>query len=361
MQEDNRANRCVVIKVGTNVLTRPDGRLDITHISHLVDQVATFKARGEAVILVSSGAVGAGRELMPQSDHLDPVVRRQLLSAVGQVRLMELYRQLFAGHGLLCAQILATKEDFRDRTHYLNMRSCFQALLHDQIVPVVNENDVVAVTELMFTDNDELAGLVAAMVDARALLILSSVDGLYDGIPGSPDARLIPAVDADDRSAHDYVNPGKSSFGRGGMQTKLRIAQQTARLGVEVLLTNGRRAEVLTHWLDGRFTGTRIASKQSVSPLKRWIAQQEQPKASVVINEGAAAALRDNSRITSLLPIGIVRIDGSFEKGDTLRIVAENGSPIGLGVAQYGSDTARQHLGQHGKRPLIHYDYLYII
>lgn len=361
MQEDKSAQRGLVIKVGTNVLTRPDGRLDITHISHLVDQLADLKRRGEAVILVTSGAVGAGRELMPQTDHLDPVVRRQLLSAVGQVRLMELYRQLFAGHGLLCAQILATKEDFRDRTHYLNMRSCFQALLHDQIVPVVNENDVVSVTELMFTDNDELAGLVAAMVDARALLILSSVDGLFDGTPGQPGARLIEAVDADDRSAQDYVNPGRSSFGRGGMQTKLRIAQQTARLGVEVLLTNGRRHQVLTDWLDGRFRGTRIASRQSVSSLKRWIAQQEHVKATVTINAGAAAALRDHSRVTSLLPVGILALEGSFEKGDTLRIVAEDGSPVGMGIAQYGHDTARLYTGQHGKRALIHYDYLYII
>lgn len=236
----------LVIKVGTNVLTRTDGRLDVTNISHLVDQVAQLKQQGREVILVSSGAVGAGRELLPQADELDPIARRQMLSAVGQVRLMELYRQLFAGHNLLCAQVLATSEDFRDRGHYLNMRNCFKALGREQrIVPIVNENDVIAVTELMFTDNDELASLVTSMTNAEALIILSSVDGLFAGQPDAPQARLISEVDANDTAVMAHIAPVKSSFGRGGMHTKLRMAQQTARLGADVYLANGRRPNIL--------------------------------------------------------------------------------------------------------------------
>ncbi|MBC6994644.1 glutamate 5-kinase [Neolewinella lacunae] len=250
--------RSLVIKVGTNVLTRPDGRLDITNISHLVDQIAGLKAVGISLVLVSSGAVGAGREIMSFSEDTGAVAQRQVLSAIGQVRLMELYRQLFASHGLLCAQVLATKGDFRDDLHADNMLNCFRALLHDQIVPVVNENDVVAVTELMFTDNDELAGLVARMLQVDALVILSSVDGLYDGPPDAPGSQLIREVAAGDDSVLQFVQEKKTAFGRGGMATKIRIATSTASVGIPVLLGNGRKPNVLDDLRTGQWAGTTV-------------------------------------------------------------------------------------------------------
>lgn len=250
--------RRIVIKVGTNVLTRPDGRLDVTNISHLVDQIATLKARGVALVLVSSGAVGAGRELLDMAEDTGEVARRQVLSAIGQVRLMELYRQLFAGHGLHCAQVLATKGDFRDDRHADNMLNCFRALLRDNVVPVVNENDVVAVAELMFTDNDELAGLAARLLNVDALVILSSVDGLFDGPPEAATSKLIPEVRADDQRVLDFVQETKSSFGRGGMATKLRVATATAAAGIPVLLGNGRRPDVLLQLLDHEWAGTQV-------------------------------------------------------------------------------------------------------
>lgn len=248
----------VVIKVGTNVLTRPDGRLDVTNISHLVDQIALLKARGVSLVLVSSGAVGAGRELLDMAEDSGEVARRQVLSAIGQVRLMELYRQLFAGHGLHCAQVLATKGDFRDDLHADNMLNCFRALLRDNVVPVVNENDVVAVTELMFTDNDELAGLAARMLGVDALVILSSVDGLFDGPPEDPASHLITEVNTNDQSVLSFVQDEKTSFGRGGMGTKLRIAIETAEAGIPVLLGNGRKPEVLLQLLKGEWAGTQV-------------------------------------------------------------------------------------------------------
>ncbi|MBB4080328.1 glutamate 5-kinase [Lewinella aquimaris] len=246
----------IVIKVGTNVLTRADGRVDITSISSLVDQIALLKREGVELVLVSSGAVGAGKELLPGRTDDGAVAQRQVYSAIGQVRLMELYRQLFAGHGLLCAQVLATKGDFRDDLHYDNMLNCFRALLVDEIVPVVNENDVVAVTELMFTDNDELAGLVARMVDAEALVILSSVEGLYDGPPESSKSKLIARVDSQDRAVANFVQARKTSGGRGGMATKLRIAAETARAGIPVMIGNGRRPGILQDILKGEWPGT---------------------------------------------------------------------------------------------------------
>lgn len=253
--------KTLIIKIGTNVLTRPDGRLDITNISQLVDQIATLKKQGVRLVLISSGAVGAGRELLPDADQLDTVERRQMLSAIGQVRLMELYRQLFAGHDLLCAQVLATKGDFRDQQHYQNMYNCFQALLHDQVVPVVNENDVVAVTELMFTDNDELAGLVAEMLQADALAILSNVNGLYDGPPEAAQSQLIPYIDPLDESVLSLVQPDKSSLGRGGMGSKLATAQRTAKAGTRVFLGNGRKSNILLGLLSGAWPGTLVENK----------------------------------------------------------------------------------------------------
>lgn len=255
----------IVIKVGTNVLTRLDGRLDVTNISHLVDQVAALKRSGVALVLVSSGAVGAGRELLNVPEESDEVARRQVLSAIGQVRLMELYRQLFAGHGLHCAQVLATKGDFRDDLHTDNMLNCFGALLRDNVVPVVNENDVVAVTELMFTDNDELAGLVARMLRVDALVILSSVDGLFDGPPNDPSSTLLRRVDPEDESIMAFVQAEKTPFGRGGMATKLRIAAETAREGITVLLGNGRRPEVLLQLPEGKWAGTRVRGSDDKS------------------------------------------------------------------------------------------------
>ena len=352
----------LIVKVGTNVLTRPDGSLDVTNISHLVDQMAALKQQGHQLVLVSSGAVGAGRELLPSADQLDPVIRRQMLSAVGEVRLMELYRQLFAGHQLLCGQVLATKEDFRDRLHYLNMRNCLEALLHDRVVPIVNENDVVSVTELMFTDNDELASLVTSMLNADMLIILSTVDGLYNAAPDDPSAQLIESLAADDDSVLEHVAPVKSSFGRGGMGTKVRMAQQTARLGAEVILANGRRANVLAEILAGQGPCTRIAAAQNQpSNVKKWLAQQPRAQGSVTINEGAQTVLQDEQTVNSLLPVGIVAVEGDFTKGDLLHILGPAGQRIGIGIAQYDAATARSLLGQKGQKPLVHYDYLVLL
>jgi glutamate 5-kinase len=350
----------MVIKIGTNVLTRPDGRLDVTNISHLVDQIATLKAEGCAIVLISSGAVGAGRELLPQADALDSVVRRQLLSSIGQVRLMELYRQLFAGHQLYCGQILATKEDFRDRQHYLNMRNCVEALLQDKVVPIVNENDAVAITELMFTDNDELAGMVAAMINAEALIILSSVDGLYAGHPDDPNSVLIPEIEAEDESVLAHIAPTKSSFGRGGMATKLRMAQQSAQLGIDVILANGRRPDILPRLLRGQAPATRISGRRSLSSVKKWIAKHPAAKGEIHLNAGACAALRDPTKVTSLLPVGVTRITGDFQKGDLLRLLDESGQQLGMGLAAYSAKHARQYCGQQGKKALVHYDYLVV-
>lgn len=352
----------LVIKIGTNVLTHASGILDIASMSHLVDQIAQLKQAGVEVILVSSGAVGAARAVVPIKGSWSKVVQRQVLSSIGQVRLMQWYLQLFANHELFCAQVLATKEDFRDRQHYVNMQNCLLALLKDKVVPIVNENDVVAVSELMFTDNDELAGLIAAMMNANVLVILSTVDGVFDGDPTLSTSKLIKSIHPDDENIKQVVLPSKSSFGRGGMHTKLRIAQKAATVGVKTIIANGKRKNILLDILNNNYVGTTFQPKTPVSNVKKWIAYAKESdyQGIVIINEGAAKALRSKEQVTSLLPIGITTIKGDFEKGDILRIELPTGALVGIGIAQYDASTARHYLGKQGKKPLVHYDYLYV-
>ena len=212
----------IVIKIGSNVLTRPDGTLDVTRISSLVDQVQAIRADGAQVLLVSSGAVACGRSLLGRrgtAHKLDPVEQRQLYSAVGQVQLIGLYSRLFQDWNTTVGQVLTMKESFSTRREYLNQRACMEVMLAHDVVPIINENDTVSVTELMFTDNDELSGLVASMMDADTLMILSNVDGIYDGPPSDPASEVIAKVHPGE-DISGGIGAQKSGFGRGGMRSK---------------------------------------------------------------------------------------------------------------------------------------------
>lgn len=223
----NAAKKRIVVKIGSNVLTREDGKLDVTRMSALVDQVAWLRGQDYEVILVSSGAVASGRGELHTQQHLDSVEQRQLFSAIGQVKLMGLYYDLFREHGICIGQVLTMKENFSSRQEYLNQRACISVMLENGVIPIVNENDTVSITELMFTDNDELSGLIAAMMDADTLVILSNIDGIYNGSPSDPDSRVIEIVEPESDLA-DYIQTEKSGFGRGGMLTKCSIARKVA-------------------------------------------------------------------------------------------------------------------------------------
>lgn len=351
----------IIVKIGSNVLTQDDGLPDLARMEHLVAQLAALKQQGKEVILVSSGAVAAGRSLVAVAEKADPVASRQLLAAVGQVRLLATYAELFARHQLVCAQVLVTKEDFRDRTHYRNMQNCFRALLQNNIIPIVNENDVISVTELMFTDNDELAGLIASMLDADALLILSNVDGIFDGDPRLPGSVLIPEIGPATTSFAGFVTTQRSQFGRGGMITKCHMAQKVAQLGITVHIANGKTANILLRLLAKDAPSTRFVPSKTASGKKKWIAHSEiAAKGTVQLNAGARAALTMPGKATSLLPVGITSISGTFQKGDIIRLTDENGRGLGLGLAEYGSDKALEYLGQQHQKPLVHYDYLFL-
>ncbi|NTW68742.1 MAG: glutamate 5-kinase [Chlorobiaceae bacterium] len=360
MKHQQPIYRKIVVKVGTNVITGKNGQLDLEILGSLTRQIAELQKKGIQVILVSSGAVGAGRSVVKLSGTLAPVAARQVLSSTGQIKLISTYNDLFLQHGLITAQILVTKGDFRDRQHYLNMQTCFTSLLHQNIIPVVNENDAVAVTELMFTDNDELSGLIASMMDVEGYIILSHVDGLFDLKTGN--GSIISEIDPSTKHFHQYINPGKSEFGRGGMLTKCHIAQKLSRLGITVHIANGRTPDILLSILNGEKTGTKFLAQKPTHGPKRWIANSEGlEKGAVSVNKGAEAALVGDERANSLLPVGIESVEGPFLKGDIIKVCSIEGDVIGYGMAQYSSEKALQLMGQKDQKPLVHYDYLYII
>lgn len=355
--------RRIAVKIGSNVLTRKDGSLDITRMSALTDQVAELHRQGVEVVLISSGAVASGRSEVKPSRKLDAVSARQLYSAVGQAKLINRYFELFREHKIACGQVLTTKENFGSRTHYLNQKHCMEVMLDNKVIPIVNENDTISVTELMFTDNDELSGLIATMMGMDALIILSNIDGIYNGNPANPASTVIREINAGKEDLSEYVQTSKSSFGRGGMLTKCTIAQKVAEEGITVIIANGKTDNILplllangSHTVCTRFH----PSDKPVSSVKKWIAHSEGfAKGEVHINRGAEEALL-GPKATSILLVGVTRIVGDFEKDDIVKIMNEAGTQIGVGCAGYDSREAVLLTGCRDKRPLVHYDYLYL-
>lgn len=241
--------RRIVIKVGSNVLTRQDGKLDVTRMSALVDQIAWLRNQGYEILLVSSGAMASGRGELRVNHSLDSVEQRQLYSAVGQVKLIGLYYDLFREFGLHIGQVLTMKENFQAGEQFKNQRACMTVMLENGVLPIVNENDTVSITELMFTDNDELSGLIAEMMEAETLILLSNIDGIYTTHPDDPQAELIREV-APGRDLSEYIQPEKSAFGRGGMHSKYTTASKMQQNGIRVIIANGEREDILIHLIE---------------------------------------------------------------------------------------------------------------
>lgn len=349
----------IVVKVGSNVLTRKDGKPDITRLSALVDQIVWLRQNDFEVVLVSSGSLACGRHELKVNKKLDSVEQRQLFSAIGQVKLINLYYDLFLQYGIHIGQILTMKENFASRLEYLNQRACMEVMLQNGVLPIVNENDTVSVTELMFTDNDELSGLVASMISAEGLIILSNVDGIYDSLKRNHViAKVNPGEDVS-----KYIQHVKSGFGRGGMITKCGIASRIAAEGIHVIIANGTRDNVLIdliqHPEDTVHTEF-LPNKENVSNVKKWIAHSGSfAKGIVHINADAVRKLQ-GKEATSLLLVGVTSIEGEFEEGDIINIVSPEGKTIAVGRSGYDKKKAESLIGQHDKKPLIHYNYLYL-
>jgi glutamate 5-kinase len=354
----------IVVKIGSQVLCDASGALNREVMANLAAQVGGLAAQGYQLLLVTSGAVAAGEAVAgKQLERIaDPVARKQVLAATGQVRLMESWRALFEQQGLTVAQVLTSKSDFQTRRHYLNMRGCIEALLTAGIVPIVNENDVVSITELMFTDNDELAGLLAGMVNADLLCLLSTVPGVFDGNPEDPATQCIETWDEALHQVEDIVQRGTSALGRGGMHSKLEIALKTARLGTAVVIADGADPEILVKVLGAQAAGTRFRAQGDASSTKRWLASANgHATGAVTVNAGAEAALLDRSHLASLLPVGIEAVEGQFSSGDVIQIRNAAGRVLGCGRARYDHEEARRLMGKRGQKPLVHYDYLYLV
>jgi glutamate 5-kinase len=352
----------ITVKVGSNVITQSDGSLNTGRILRIVEDVAVLYKQGVEVILISSGAVAAGRGEVIPSKKTNIVAAKQVWAAIGQVKLMSSYQFLFGKYGIQAGQMLAAKESFRDRSHYLNMKNCISAMLENRVLPIVNENDTVSINELMFTDNDELSGLISSMMDCQSLIILSNVDGIYNGVPGTPGTKLITKIDSDSENPEKFITSVKSGFGRGGMFTKCSVARKLSAHGIDVFIANGTRDAIITDIVRGKdvpYTHF-VAEGNKETGVKKWLLHSDTfAKGAVVINNGAREALLGD-KATSLLMIGITKVKGVFRSGDIVRIVDEEGKNIGLGKCQYDSRKADQNIGEKLNKPFIHYDYMVI-
>lgn len=357
----------LVVKIGTAALSRADGTPDPVLLGGIVTELAALKKGGHNVVLVSSGAVGTGRGLIKGRMNLrncDRVAERQILASLGQAKLMTLYQELLAPHGFLAAQILLTKQDFRNHDHHKHMTHLFAALREQShILPIINENDSVTLDELMFTDNDELAGLLAALFAADRLIILSHIDGVYDRPPDEPGSQIISTIDWQDKKGVPGSTKGKSTTGRGGMASKLAIAKKMAGLGIRTHIAAAKEAEVLARLLRDETVGTTslpLPGKRNT--VKRWLASEvASAPASVTANDGLASIIRKPGQAVSLLPVGLTRVKGEFGKGDLVQVVDEKGKLLALGVARYDADALRQSLGKKQQPVFIHYDQLHCV
>ncbi|MEE8451872.1 MAG: glutamate 5-kinase [Thermoguttaceae bacterium] len=345
-QEIATAATTIVVKVGTRVLTHPDGRLHRRRLEHVVEQLHTVIDSGRKVVLVSSGAVGAGMGRLGLKRRPEDLAQLQAVAAVGQSALVEAYERALRRHDCHAAQVLLTAEDLDNRTRYLNARNTLLALLKLGAVPVINENDTVAVDELQttFGDNDRLAAIVTNLIQAPLLVLLSDVEGLFDGDPDDPDSQVISTVDRLDSSTFDLVCDDWDGLGTGGMQSKLEAARLATTAGENVIIAGGLMPDVLGRILAGERVGTLLlAQGQAVAARKRWIGLTVQPRGRLVLDAGACRAVQHEGR--SLLSVGVIKVDGQFIKGDVVAVQDAGGTEFARGLTNYNSKDLQQIQG----------------
>ncbi len=329
----------MVVKVGSRVLSGPNACLDREQVRALATQLAAIADGGHQVVLVSSGAVASGMGRLKLAQRPTDLARLQAVAAVGQAHLIQSYENYFAELGRHAAQILLTTDDLDDRTRYLNVRNTLMALLEMGVIPIINENDTVAVEELQttFGDNDRLAAMVAGLFPRPALIILSDVQGLYSGDPSLPGAQILHTIAQVDQSIFDLAINRKTGISKGGMASKLKAAQFVTHSGAPVVIAGGRVENVLTRLMAGEELGTMFLPKdRGMAPRKRWIGFTAQASGVLSVDAGAARAIRSCG--PSLLAIGIVRVLGSFSKGEVLSVVDEAGVEIARGLTNYSSN-----------------------
>lgn len=335
----------VVIKIGSRVLTDANGALDMAVIGRICDEIALLRRQGLQVVVVSSGAVAAGRSELGLIDKPRTIPHKQAAAAVGQTRLMQAYETSFAPHDLKTAQVLLTSEDLGSRQRFLNARATLDALLGFGIIPVINENDTVVVDEIKFGDNDNLSALVTNVAEAHLLLILTDIEGFYTADPStSPDAVLVPVVKAVTREIERAAGGSGSTVGTGGMATKVAAAKKAGKNGVATIMVSGKRKGVIVAALQGEEVGTLfLPSDTGLNRRKHWIAYTLKPSGKIVVDDGAKNALLKKG--TSLLPSGVVKVEGKFERGACVRLLGQDGVEFARGLSDYSSSESSRLLG----------------
>lgn len=337
--------KTLVVKIGTNVLSQEDDTLDDSRFEALAAQVHQVRQSGRRVVLVSSGAIGAGIGLLGLEKRPDDLPHLQAAAAVGQAQLIHRYDDALKGYGYHAAQLLLTANDFRRRARYLNVRNTLRTLFEYNAIPIINENDTVSVDEIRFGDNDRLAALVTNLLESPLLVILSVIDGLYDGDPANPASKLIPLVKHWDESLLQLATAAKSTRGTGGMQSKLEAARAATAVGESVIIANGRTPNVLARILAGEEVGTLFLAKgESIAAWKRWIGYSLPPRGRYVLDDGARKAIAQRGR--SLLAIGIVATEGDFSKGEVVSLVDKDGNEFARGLTNFGAHDARRIAGK---------------
>lgn len=363
----------LVVKLGTSVLTAGTPHISPRRLLEIARQIAWLHERGVEIIIVTSGAIAAGRDQLGNPDLGRNIPAKQMLAAVGQPRLMHTYADLFAIFNVDVAQILLTRSDFSNRQRYLNARDTLGALLAQRVIPIVNENDTIATDEIKLGDNDNLSALVANLVDADLLVMLTDQPGLFTNDPRThPDAELIHAVEAIDEVLWEIAGGAGTALGTGGMVTKLQAAQLAVRSGTAVVIAQGAHPDVLIELVgpDGEATGTWFQPATShIESRKRWMLSEE-PQGRVTIDAGAARRLRKGG--ASLLPVGMVGVEGTFERGVVVSVTGPDGHEIARGLANYSADElariCRAHsteiaarLGYTAGDEVIHRDHLVLV
>jgi glutamate 5-kinase len=335
----------VVVKVGTNVLTSHDGRLDPSRLQALADQLHRVRQAGRKVVLVSSGAIGAGLGRLGLGRRPTDLRHLQGCAAIGQGLLMRAYQECFDRHATHTAQILLTAGDFDNRSRYLNVRNTISTLFEWDVLPIINENDTVSIAEIRFGDNDHLAAMVTNLLRAPLLILLTSVDGLFPVDPaGGASATKLDTVPAIDAHILGMAGPGKSALGSGGMHSKLRAARLATMAGESVIIANGSVPGILDTLFAAEPVGTLfLPHGTSLPSWKRWLGFTARPKGRLTVDPGAFTAVREKGR--SLLPIGVVQVQGEFSKGDVVSLLDATGGEFARGLTNYSSADARKILG----------------
>ncbi len=327
----------VVVKVGTRLLTHSTGKLNLGYMEKLARELANLCNQGHEVMLVSSGSIGAGRGRLNIMQKSITIPEKQAIAAVGQGLLVQIYEKLFAEYGLIVGQILLTRTDLVSRKRYINACNTVLTLLKLGVVPIINENDSVSVEELKFGDNDRLSALVAGLSDAHLLVILTDIDGLYTSNPrNNPDARLIPEVEAIDEKIKAGAEKSHDHLATGGMVTKLQAAEIATNSGVGLYITNGKDPGVVSRLIKGEHEGTYFHPQQHyLNRRKRWIAYGQVVKGRVTIDRGACEALCSGNK--SLLPVGVISVEGDFDTGDLIAVTDPEGNEVGRGLSNFST------------------------